>query len=116
MIYLIDTLQIVKLMSESGLPAPELWTGGGSESLTFAVRGMPASEKSSEKILEILKRNPEYSAKVISNKINMTSRAVEKQMGLLKKAAGFGGSGLPRGDFGKWICCSRNFVALKRPS
>lgn len=95
------TLQIVKLMSEAGLPAPELRTGGGSVSLTFAVRGMPATEKSSEKILEILKRNPEYSAKVISKKINMTSRAVEKQMGLLKKAGRLRRIGPAKGEFWK---------------
>jgi ATP-dependent DNA helicase RecG len=115
------TLQIAKLMGEAGLPAPELRTGGGSVSLTFAVRGMPAtekssekgsekssekssekgSEKSSEKILEILKRNPGFSAKAISEELNMTSRAVEKQMGLLKKAGRLRRMGPAKGGFWK---------------
>jgi ATP-dependent DNA helicase RecG len=70
-------------------------------SLTFAVRGMPATEKSSEKILEILRQNPRLSAKAISEELNMTSRAVEKQMGLLKKAGRLRRMGPAKGGFWK---------------
>lgn len=83
------TLQIVKLMQDAGLSAPELRTGADIVSITFALPGVPiqekSSEKSSEKILEFLKREPSLSAKALAEKMHMTSRAVEKQIGLLKK-------------------------------
>jgi predicted HTH transcriptional regulator len=37
-------------------------------------------------ILEFLKIQPTLSAKALAEKMNMTSRAVEKQIGLLKKS------------------------------
>jgi len=43
-----------------------------------------SSEKSSEKIIEIIKNNPSISAKMISEKLGLSSRAVEKQISKLK--------------------------------
>ena len=83
------TLQIVKLMQDAGLTAPQLQAGADTVSITFALPSVPmqekSSEKSSEKILEFLKREPSLSAKALAEKMHMTSRAVEKQIGLLKK-------------------------------
>jgi ATP-dependent DNA helicase RecG len=79
------TLQIVKLMQEAGLTAPQLQAGTDTVSITFALPGVPMQEKSSEKILEFLQREPSLSAKALAEKMNMSSRAVEKQIGLLKK-------------------------------
>jgi ATP-dependent DNA helicase RecG len=83
------TLQIVKLMQDAGLAAPQLQVGADTVSITFALPSVPihekSSEKSSEKILEFLKREPSLSAKALAEKMHLTSRAVEKQIGLLKK-------------------------------
>lgn len=43
-----------------------------------------SSEKSSEKIIKILSDNPAASIREIAEKINITTRAVEKQMAVLK--------------------------------
>lgn len=76
-------------MQKAGLSAPQLEVGADIVSITFAQPSAPAqqksSEKSSEKILEFLKREPSLSAKALAEKMNMSSRAVEKQVGLLKK-------------------------------
>ena len=45
-----------------------------------------SSEKSSEKILRHLRETPTASAKVLAEKLGISSRAVEKQIDLLKKA------------------------------
>ena len=50
--------------------------GGGTEK---------SSEKSSEKILDLVRKNPEVSAREIAEALALTSRAVEKQVGKLKK-------------------------------
>ena len=47
--------------------------------------GEKSSEKSSEKILRIIKENPHINAEEISLKINISSRAVEKNISKLKK-------------------------------
>ena len=74
----------VKLMQDAGLSAPELRTGADTVSITFALPGVPIQEKSSEKILAFLKQEPSLSAKAFAEKMNMTSRTVEKQISLLK--------------------------------
>ena len=51
--------------------------GGGTEK---------SSEKSSEKILDLVRKNPAVSAREIADALALTSRAVEKQLGKLKKA------------------------------
>lgn len=44
-----------------------------------------SSEKSSEKILQYLKVEPTLSAKALAKKMGISSRAIEKQIDLLKK-------------------------------
>ena len=58
-----------------------------------------SSEKSSEKILEFLKREPSLSAKALAEKMHLTSRAVEKQIGLLKKTGKLRRIGLSKGGY-----------------
>ena len=79
------TLQIVKLMQDAGLTAPHVQVGADTVSITFALPTQPKKEKSSDKILELLKRQPALSANALAEKMNISSRAVEKQIGLLKK-------------------------------
>jgi predicted HTH transcriptional regulator len=79
------TLQIVKLMQDAGLTAPHVQVGADTVSITFALPTQPKQEKSSEKILELLKRQPAMSPNALTEKMNISSRAVEKQIGLLKK-------------------------------
>ncbi len=50
--------------------------GGGTEK---------SSEKSSEKILDLVRKNPAVSAREIAGALALTSRAVEKRLGKLKK-------------------------------
>ena len=59
--------------------------GADTVSISFALPSVPIQEKSSEKILEFLKQEPSLSAKALAEKMNITSRAVEKQIALLKK-------------------------------
>jgi ATP-dependent DNA helicase RecG len=80
-------------MQEAGLAAPQLQVGADTVSISFALPSVPIQEKSSEKssgkssekILEFLKQEPNLSAKALAEKMNITSRAVEKQIALLKK-------------------------------
>jgi predicted HTH transcriptional regulator len=72
-------------MQEAGLAAPQLQVGADTVSISFALPSVPMQEKSSEKILAFLKREPSLSAKALAEKMHLTSRAVEKQIGLLKK-------------------------------
>ena len=44
-----------------------------------------SSEKSSEKILEIIAANPEISARQIAEMLNLSPRGVEKQVDKLKQ-------------------------------
>ena len=55
--------------------------------LTFRRNEIQPQEKNSEKILELLNLQPALSAKALAEKMNLTSRAVEKQMGALKKSS-----------------------------
>jgi ATP-dependent DNA helicase RecG len=54
---------------------------GSVESETSSVK---SSEKSSEKILALLKANPELSAREVAEAMGITSRAVEKQISKLR--------------------------------
>jgi ATP-dependent DNA helicase RecG len=65
-----------------------------------------SSEKSSEKILELLKIQPTLSAKALAEKMKMTSRAVEKQIGLLKKSGKLRRIGPAKG--GRWNVASQS--------
>ena len=56
--------------------------------------------KSSEIILELLKDNPKLSAKKLSEKIGITSRAVEKQLAVLIEKGFLKRVGSPKG--GHW--------------
>ena len=98
------TLQIVKLMQDAGLTAPHVQVGEDTVSITFALPTQPkqekSSEKSSEKILQLLKLRPALSAKALAEKMNMSSRAVEKQIGLLKKSGKLRRIGPAKG--GRW--------------
>jgi ATP-dependent DNA helicase RecG len=94
------TLQIVKLMQDAGLTAPHVQVGEDTVSITFALPTQPKQEKSSEKILQLLKLRPALSAKALAEKMNMSSRAVEKQIGLLKKSGKLRRIGPAKG--GRW--------------
>ncbi len=56
------------------------------EELILAPGLLKSSEKSSEKIIAIIRENPEISAGEIASRIGITQRAVEKQVAALKKA------------------------------
>jgi predicted HTH transcriptional regulator len=58
------------------------------------------NQKSSEIILELLKENPKLSAKKLSEKIGITSRAVEKQLASLVEKGLIKREGSPKG--GHW--------------
>ena len=58
------------------------------------------NQKSSEIILELLKENPKLSAKKLSEKIGITSRAVEKQLASLVEKGFIKHEGSPKG--GHW--------------
>ena len=58
------------------------------------------NDKSSEIILELLKENPKLSAKKLSEKIGITSRAVEKQLASLVEKGFIKREGSPKG--GHW--------------
>jgi ATP-dependent DNA helicase RecG len=62
-----------------------------------AVKG---SEKSSEKILSLLKTEPELSAREIARKIDISPRAVEKQIAKLRQAGRLRRIGPAKG--GRW--------------
>ena len=87
------TLKISGLMKQAGLPEPTMQEHGGSVTLTFSLpvdmfartsSGGETSEKSSEKILRHLRTEPSLSAKVLAEKMGISSRAVEKQINMLK--------------------------------
>ena len=95
------TLKIAGLMQEAGLAPPTLKVRDDFVTMTFDLpaplvrtknRGIfekspeKSSEKSSEKILQFLRKTPAMSAKALAEKLGISSRAVEKQIELLKKA------------------------------
>ena len=86
---------------------PNSYNQGGADtvSISFALPSVPiqekSSEKSSEKILEFLKQEPSLSAKALAEKMNITSRAVEKQIALLKKTGKLRRIGPAKGGY--WL-------------
>ena len=93
------TLKIAGLMKEAGLAAPTVKVNADFVTLTFVLPSVAdktsgktlvigsekSSEKSSEKILHHLRSEPSLSAKALAEKLGVSSRAVEKQIDLLKK-------------------------------
>jgi ATP-dependent DNA helicase RecG len=102
-------------MASYGLDGPEFETDENWFTVIFrrkpvserAIGSEKSSEKSSEKILRIIRENPEISAKKMAGFLGITSRAVEKRLAELK-ARGFierigpakGGRWVVRGDGG----------------
>jgi len=94
-------------MASYGLDGPEFETDENWFTVIF--RRKPVSERAigSEKILRIIRENPEISAKKMAGFLGITSRAVEKRLAELK-ARGFierigpakGGRWVVRGDGG----------------
>ena len=90
------TLKIASLMQAAGLPVPTLQERTESVLMTFVLPDATArlkksseksSEKNSEKILRHLRHAPNLSAKALAEELGISSRAVEKQINLLKKDA-----------------------------
>ena len=54
------------------------------EDAHFLETGGEKKEKSREKILRLLKEHPDYSARILSDNIGITSKAIEKQLAKLK--------------------------------
>ena len=85
------TLKIVQLMQEAGLAAPVLVERSGFVIMTFAlpVAGVPpviesisgeASGKTSGKILEAIRQNPQVTIPELSAQIGVTSRSIERNL------------------------------------
>ena len=83
------TLKIANLMQAAGLPVPTLHERTQSVVMTFELPSLKArlksSEKSSEKILLLLRQEPSMSARALAEKLNLSPRAIEKQIDHLKK-------------------------------
>ena len=104
------TLKIAGLMQEAGLAAPTLQVNADFVTMTFVLPSgaqktpgetlVIGSEKSSEKILRQLLAEPTLSAKALAEKLRVSSRAVEKQIELLKKAGSLRRVGPAKG--GHW--------------
>jgi len=58
----------------------------GEISTVFPNSAAEGSEKSSEKIIALVRKNPKLSAREIAGKIGISPRAVEKQIAALKEA------------------------------
>jgi ATP-dependent DNA helicase RecG len=63
-------------------------------------RSEKSSEKSSEKILELLKAEPDLAARVVAERLEITQRAVEKQIANLRREGRLRRVGSARG--GHW--------------
>jgi ATP-dependent DNA helicase RecG len=108
-------LRMRNAMASYGLEGPEFETDENWFTVIFrrrlvserAIGSEKSSEKSSEKILRIIRENPEISAKKMAGFLGITPRAVEKRLADLK-ARGFierigpakGGRWVVRGDGG----------------
>ena len=98
--------RIMQACSEAGIPAAELRHEQTGLWITFTF--MPAettlgkkksSEKSSEKIIAIIRNTPHVSARNIAEQLGLTSRAVEKQIAQLKAAGRLKRIGPARGGY-----------------
>lgn len=84
------TLKIINACKDAGMPEPEIVEKDGGISMVLFAHSSESnvdksSEKSSEKILELIKVSPEISAEELASRIGISSRAVEKQIAVLKK-------------------------------
>ena len=83
------TLQIVKLMQDAGLTTPHVQAGEVTVSITFALPAQPkqekSSEKSSEKILELLKLQPALSANALAEKWTCPQESSKNKLVCSKK-------------------------------
>lgn len=113
------TLKIASLMQDAGLSTPTLKVNADFVTMTFILPATmerqkregsagetpgkgseKSSEKSSEKILDHLRATPTLSAKALAEKLGVSSRAVEKQIDLLKKEGSLRRIGATKG--GHW--------------
>lgn len=62
-----------------------------------------SSEKSSEKIIKLIQKNPHLTIRGLAEQVNISTRAVEKQMSKLKKQGKIKRIGPPRGGHWKVI-------------
>jgi ATP-dependent DNA helicase RecG len=113
------TLKMAGLMQEAGLQPPTVAVqgdcvvltfrlaqslGGGSEKTpgkTSVIGSEKSSEKSSEKVLNLLQANGQLSAKSLAGQLGISSRAVEKQIDLLKKSGRLARIGPAKGGYWK---------------
>jgi predicted HTH transcriptional regulator len=105
-------LKMAGLMQDAGLQLPTMVVQGDCVMLTCRLgqssRSVSAdktprigSKKSSEKILSLLWFKPELSAKAVDEQLVMSSRAVEKQIGIFKMKATCNGLVLPKVGIGR---------------
>ena len=109
------TLKIASLMQDAGLSTPTLKVNADFVTMTFILPATierqkregsaeetpgKSSGKSSEKILHHLRAIPTLSAKALAEKLGVSSRAVEKQIDLLKKEGSLRRIGAAKG--GHW--------------
>lgn len=107
------TLKIINACKDAGMPEPEIGEKNGGVSMVLFAHSSEShvekgsekgseksSEKSSEKILELIKVSPEISAGELASSIGISSRAVEKQIAVLKRKGQLKRIGPARG--GHW--------------
>ncbi len=78
--------KIQRLLKEANCPVPE-FEFGSFFTIIFKREKKKlgeSSQKSSQKILSLLKQNPNFSAMEIAKEIGLTHRAVQKQIAILK--------------------------------
>jgi len=85
---------------KNGNSEPEFSEKTGAFIITLRKR-KKSSEKSSEKILDIIRNNLEISAKELSKKLDISQRAVEKNIAKLKQAGSLKRIGSDKG--GRWL-------------
>jgi ATP-dependent DNA helicase RecG len=86
------TIRIIKACQKAGLPEPEMSEQFGGFMLKLCknvvtqndLKPKKSSEKSSEKILKIIKNNRSVSAADLAARLKITARAVEKNLAKLK--------------------------------
>ncbi len=78
------TLNIINYCTSTDLPEPEMREEMNGFLLVIHKYG-EASEKTSEKILQLISKNPDTTIAEIANFLNLTTRAVEKQIKKLQE-------------------------------
>ena len=81
------TVKIISECVNENLPEPDFESRGHLFSVSFYKTEFQekSSEKSSEKILNLIKNNPETTIASLAKKLGMSTRAIEKQITTLKK-------------------------------